>query len=242
MKTQAKDRIIFALDLAYFEDARRFVELLKDRIGLFKVGKELFTHAGPKVIDMIHQKGQRAFLDLKFHDIPNTVARACQEATRHQVAMLNIHAMGGLEMMQAAGEATREMAKKLEIPKPVVLAVTVLTSLNNDSLGEVGIDTPVEKQVSRLARLAQKAGLDGVVASPREIELIRKECGQDLVIVTPGIRPAYASQDDQKRVMTPREALKAGADYLVIGRVIQQAKDPVEAVKRIVEEMETDSQ
>jgi len=234
---QPRERIIFALDVAHFEDAQRFVALLKGRVGLFKVGKQLFTHAGPKVVTMIGQKGQRTFLDLKFHDIPNTVARASQEATKLNVAMFNIHAMGGLEMMKAATEAVRRTAKELGTQKPVVLAVTVLTSLDSQALKEVGIESSVEEQVSRLAQLAEKGGLDGVVASPQEISLIRKRCGKDFIIVTPGVRRAEAAKDDQKRFMTPREAVEAGADYLVIGRPIQLAKDPVEAVERIVEEI-----
>ena len=235
--TEPRDRIIFAMDVAHFEDAQRFVKLLKDRVGLFKIGKQLFTHAGPKVVDMVQQKGQGAFLDLKFHDIPNTVAKASQEATRLNVAMFNVHAMGGCAMMEASAKAAYNTSKELGIHKPLVLGVTVLTSLDNKSLKEVGIDGSVEQQVSRLAKLAQKAGLDGVVASPQEIQLIRKTCGGDFVIVTPGVRPTAVDQNDQKRVMTPREACEAGADYLVIGRPIQHAKDPVEAVERIIEEM-----
>jgi len=239
MISQARDRIIFAMDVAHFEDAQRFVRLLRNRIGLFKVGKQLFTHAGPKVLDMIRQHGQRAFLDLKFHDIPNTVAKASQEATRLEVAMFNVHALGGLEMMKAAVQATRDKAKELGIRKPLLLGVTVLTSLDDQSLRQVGIEGSVEEAVSRLARLAVEAGMDGVVASPREIGLIRKACGQDFVVVTPGVRPATVAQDDQRRVLTPGDAIKAGADYLVIGRPIQHAPDPVEAVERIVEEIQT---
>jgi orotidine-5'-phosphate decarboxylase len=237
MKTQPKDRIIFALDVAHFSEARRFVALLKDRVGLFKVGKQLFTHAGPKTVDMIQQKGQRTFLDLKFHDIPNTVAKASQEATKLNVTMFNVHAMGGREMMVAALEATRRTAKESGVPRPTVLAVTVLTSLDTRALKELGVENSVEKQVARLARLAEKSGLDGVIASPQEIKLIRKTCRKDFVIVTPGVRPVDMAKDDQKRVMTPREAIEAGADYLVIGRPIQNAKDPVEAAERIAEEI-----
>ena len=239
MITKARDRIVFAMDVAHFEDAQRFVRLLRNRVGLFKVGKQLFTHAGPKVLDMIRQHGQRAFLDLKFHDIPNTVAKASQEATRLEVAMFNVHALGGLEMMKAAVQATRDKAKELGTRKPLLLGVTVLTSLDDQSLGQVGIEGSVEEAVSRLARLAVEAGMDGVVASPREIGLIRKACGQEFVVVTPGVRPATVAQDDQRRVLTPGDAIKAGADYLVIGRPIQHAPDPVEAVERIVEEIET---
>jgi len=239
MIRQAKDRIIFAMDVAHFEDAQRFVRLLKDRVGVFKVGKQLFTHAGPKVLAMIRQHGQRTFLDLKFHDIPNTVAKASQEATKLEVAMFNVHVLGGVDMMKAAVQATREKAKELGTQKPLLLGVTVLTSLDNQSLRQVGIEDSVEEEVSRLARLAEEAGLDGVVASPQEIELIRKTCGHDFVVVTPGVRPAAAAKDDQRRVMTPGEAIKAGADYLVIGRPIQHARDPVEAVDRIVGEIQT---
>jgi orotidine-5'-phosphate decarboxylase len=223
--------------VAHFDDAQRFVRLLKDRVGLFKVGKQLFTHAGPKVVEMIQQKGQRTFLDLKFHDIPSTVAKASQEATRLNVTMFNLHAMGGRGMMEAAAEATRVTAKELGIQKPIVLGVTVLTSLDPQGLREVGIESTLDEQVSRLAQLAMEAGLDGVVASPREIDLIRRICGRNFLIVTPGVRPAEAALNDQKRVMTPKEAVEAGADYLVIGRPIQHAKDPVEAVERIVEEI-----
>lgn len=237
---QPRDQIIFAMDVGHFDDAQRFVRLLKDRVGLFKVGKQLFTHAGPKVVDMIQQKGQRTFLDLKFHDIPNTVAKASEEATKLNVAMFNVHATGGLEMMEAAAGAARHTAKQLGTRKPAILAVTVLTSLNRQALKAVGIESSVEEQVARLARLAKKGGLDGVVASPQEIHLIRKACGKDFIIVTPGVRPAETAKDDQKRVMTPREAIEAGADYLVIGRPIQHAGDPVEAVERIVEEIGKD--
>ena len=239
MIKKARDRIVFAMDVAHFEDAQRFVRLLRNRVGLFKVGKQLFTHAGPKVLDMIRQHGQRAFLDLKFHDIPNTVAKASQEATRLEVAMFNVHALGGLERMKAAVQATHDKAKELGTRKPLLLGVTVLTSLDDQSLRQVGIEGSVEEAVSRLARLAVEAGMDGVVASPREIGLIRKACGQEFVVVTPGVRPATVAQDDQRRVLTPGDAIKAGADYLVIGRPIQHAPDPVEAVERIVEEIET---
>jgi orotidine-5'-phosphate decarboxylase len=239
MISQAKDRIIFAMDVAHFEDAQRFVRLLRDRVGIFKVGKQLFTHAGPKVLDMIRQHGQRTFLDLKFHDIPNTVGKASQEATKLEVTMFDVHVLGGVDMMKAAVQATREKAKELGTQRPLLLGVTVLTSLDNESLRQIGIKDSVEEEVSRLARLAEEAGLDGVVASPQEIEIIRKTCGHDFIVVTPGVRPAEAAKDDQRRVMTPAEAIKAGADYLVIGRPIQHARDPVEAVDRIAGEIQT---
>jgi len=180
------------------------VNLLKDRVGIFKVGKQLFTHAGPKVIDMIRQKGQKVFLDLKYHDIPNTVAKAGEEATKLNVTMFNLHALGGGEMMKKTVEASRAMAKSLGIPKPLILAVTVLTSMNEDNLKEVGIQSSLIEEVGRLALLAFKTGVDGVVASPQEIGIIRERCGQKFLIVTPGIRAPSDKKDDQKRTLTPR--------------------------------------
>lgn len=232
-----KDRIIFALDVEHFHEAQRWVSLLKDRVGLFKVGKQLFTHSGPKVIDMINQKGQKVFLDLKYHDIPNTVAKAGEEATKHQVSMFNLHALGGLEMMRKTVEASRAVAKHLGIPRPLILAVTILTSMNEETLKEVGVQGPIAEEVGRLASLAQKAGVDGVVASPWEIEVIRQQCGEKFHIVTPGIRHPADKKDDQKRTLTPKEAIEAGADYLVIGRPIKEARDPIEAVQKIVEDI-----
>lgn len=232
-----KDRIIFALDVEHFHEAQHWVTLLKDRVGIFKVGKQLFTHSGPKVIDMICQKGQKAFLDLKYHDIPNTVAKAGEEATKHQVAMFNLHAMGGLEMMRKTVDASRAVSKSLNLSKPIILAVTILTSMDEEGLKEVGIQGPLIEEVGRLAFLSQKAGVDGVVASPQEIGIIRQRCGERFLIVTPGIRHPSDKKDDQKRTLTPREAIEAGADYLVIGRPIKQAKDPIEAVQRIVEDI-----
>lgn len=232
-----RERIIFALDVDHFSEAQRWVSLLKDRVGMFKVGKQLFTHAGPKVIDMIRQKNQKAFLDLKFHDIPNTVARAGEEATRLNVSMFNLHALGGLEMMRKTLEATRKMAKEIGTPRPLILAVTLLTSMDEATLREVGIQGPVSEAVGRLAALALKAGLDGVVASPQEIEIIRKRCGGEFLIVTPGIRHPSEKKDDQKRTLSPKEAVQAGADYLVIGRPIREASDPLEAVERILEDV-----
>jgi orotidine-5'-phosphate decarboxylase len=232
-----KERIIFALDVEHFSEAQRWVNLLKDQIGMFKVGKQLFTHAGPKVVDMILQKGQRVFLDLKFHDIPNTVAKAGEEATKLNVTMFNLHALGGSEMMKKTVDASRSAAKDLGISKPLILAVTILTSMSEDTLREVGIGGPVADEVGRLASLSMKAGVDGVIASPQEIGIIRKACGKDFLIVTPGIRSPSAKMDDQKRTLSPKEAITAGADFLVIGRPIKEAKDPVEAVKKIVEDI-----
>ena len=233
----AKDKIIFALDVEHFGEAQKWVNLLKGHIGAFKIGKQLFTHAGPKVVDMIRKKGQKVFLDLKYHDIPNTVARAGEEATKLEVAMFNLHALGGFEMMKKTVEASRATAKGLGLPRPLILAVTVLTSMDEETLKEVGIHGPLSEEVGRLASLAMKAGIDGVVASPQEIGIIRQRCGKNFLIVTPGIRHPSDKRDDQKRTLSPREAVAAGADYLVIGRPIKEAKDPLEAVQKIIEDI-----
>jgi orotidine-5'-phosphate decarboxylase len=232
-----KDRLIFALDVEHFSEAQQWVNLLKDQIGVFKVGKQLFTHAGPKVIDMIRKRNQNIFLDLKFHDIPTTVAKAGVEATKLNVSIFDLHALGGFEMMKKTVEASRTTAKELGIPKPLILAITILTSMDEDSLKEVGIQGPILDEVGQLALLAMKAGVDGVVASPQEIGVIRKQCGKDFLIVTPGIRLPSDKKDDQKRTLSPKEAISAGADYLVIGRPIKESKDPLEAVRKIVEDI-----
>jgi orotidine-5'-phosphate decarboxylase len=232
---EPRERLIFALDVEHFSEAQELVALLKGHIGLFKVGKQLFTHSGPKVIDMIRRKGERAFLDLKFHDIPHTVAKAAEEAAKLSAAMFTVHSMGGYEMMKLAVESSRNLAKQLNIPKPLILAVTILTSMDQTILKEVGIRTPLEQQVVRLATLAKRAGVHGVVASPREIGLIRDHCGAHFLIVTPGVRPGSVTKDDQKRTLTPGEAIRAGADYIVVGRPIKDADDPVKAADQIVE-------
>jgi len=232
-----KDRIIFALDVEHFSEAQQWVNLLKDQIGVFKVGKQLFTHAGPKVIDMIRKRNQNIFLDLKFHDIPTTVAKAGAEATKLNVSIFDLHALGGFDMMRKTVEASKTTAKELGIPKPLILAITILTSMDEDSLKEVGIRGPILDEVGQLALLAMKAGVDGVVASPQEIGVIRKQCGKEFLIVTPGIRLPSDKKDDQKRTLSPKEAISAGANYLVIGRPIKEAKDPLEAVQRIVEDI-----
>lgn len=232
-----KEKIIFALDVEHFREAQQWVNLLRDRVGLFKVGKQLFTHTGPKVIDMIRQKGQKVFLDLKFHDIPNTVSKAGEEATKLNVTMFNLHALGGYEMMRKTVEGSRATAKAQSIPKPIILAVTLLTSMDENTLKEVGVQGPLLEEVGRLAQLSLKAGVNGVVASPQEIGIIRERCGKNFLIVTPGIRLPSDRKNDQKRTLSPKEAIHAGADYLVIGRPIKEAKDPLEAVQRIIEDI-----
>ena len=232
-----QDKMIFALDVEHFREAQHWVNLLKDRVGIFKVGKQLFTHAGPKVVDMIRQKGQKVFLDLKYHDIPNTVSKAGEEATKLNVSMFNLHALGGFEMMRKTVEASKAVAKSLSLPKPLILAVTILTSMDETIMKEVGIQGPLLEEVGRLALLSMKAGVDGVVASPQEIGIIRQRCGEKFLIVTPGIRLPSDKKDDQKRTLTPKEAISAGANYLVIGRPIKEAKDPLEAVQKIIEDI-----
>lgn len=234
-RDQARSKIIFALDFDTFNAAKHWVSLLSGRVGMFKVGKQLFTAHGPDIVRMIENFGAGVFLDLKYHDIPNTVAMASREAARLRVKLFNVHALGGYEMMARTAEMLRTEFPEGERPR--VLAVTILTSSNEETLKRVGIDRPVEEMVVRLARLANRAGIDGVVASPREVPLIREACGPGFLIVTPGVRPSFASTDDQKRVMTPAEAVAAGSDYLVIGRPISVAPDPLQAVEAIVDEI-----
>ena len=234
-KTAAKDRIIVALDVEDMYEALRLVELLHADVGAFKIGKQLFTARGPEAVRRIHKLGGRVFLDLKFHDIPTTVARASVEAARHGVFMFNMHALGGLAMMQEAVKAVRALPGA-EL-RPLMIAVTVLTSMGPDDLKPLGITLPIDELVPRLALLAKEAGMDGVVASPREIGLIKKACGPDFLVVTPGIRPRGADANDQKRAMTPAEAVQAGADFIVVGRPITHAIDPQAAARSIAQEM-----
>ena len=236
-REEARKKIIFALDVDSMGLAEQWAERLAKRVGMLKIGKQLFTACGPAVVRAIRERGGEVFLDLKYHDIPNTVAMASLEAARLGVQLFNLHALGGYEMMARTVE--RVIGVFPDSSRPRVLAVTILTSSTAETLREVGIDLPVAEMVVRLARLAQKAGIDGVVASPLEIPLIREACGSDFLIVTPGVRPAFAAADDQKRVMTPAEAVKAGADYLVIGRPISAAPDPIMAAEAIIDEIMT---
>ncbi|MFQ5801756.1 MAG: orotidine-5'-phosphate decarboxylase [Candidatus Methylomirabilales bacterium] len=235
----ARERVILALDLPSWNVAEAMVERLRGRIHFYKVGLQLFTADGPRVIAGIHERGGRVFLDLKFHDIPQTVAAAAAKAVDWGVFMLNVHVSGGSEMMRAAAEAVAEKAESLGIERPRVLGVTVLTSLAQADLQTLGIERSVEEHVLSLAGQAKDAGLDGVVASPREAAVIRRNLGPDLLLVTPGIRPTGADTDDQRRIATARDALQAGADYIVIGRPILRAADPVAAVEQLVAEIET---
>jgi orotidine-5'-phosphate decarboxylase len=234
----AKDRLVLALDLDDDREALDLVSEVKELVGMFKVGHQLFTTYGPDIVRRIIGMGSRVFLDLKYHDIPNTVAKASAEAVKLGVSILNVHALGGLDMMRAASESVRETAEKRNLPRPLVLAVTVLTSMDEQSLRkELKITRSLQREVSHLARLAQRAGMQGVVASPQEIKMLRRSIRGDFVILTPGVRPAWAGKDDQQRVMTPGEAVAAGADYIVVGRPVLKASDRIGAVKQILDEI-----
>ncbi len=233
-----KEKIIIALDVKNQVEARKILESLPEA-RIFKVGLEIFSAEGPAMIELVRSYGRQVFLDLKLHDIPNTVAGAVRAAVGHGVSMLTLHTSGGREMMSRAMEAALEESEKSSLDLPLLLGVTVLTSLKDKDLEELGFSSGSQAQVLRLAWLAWQAGLKGVVCSPQEIELLRTELGPELKIITPGIRPVWAEAHDQKRIMTPAEALIKGADYLVIGRPITQAVNPAEAFARVVEELET---
>lgn len=229
---KAFERIYVALDTTDIDYAVDLAGKLKGLVGGMKVGKQFFTANGPQGVEKITAVGMPVFLDLKFHDIPNTVAGAIRASGKTNCAIVNVHAQGGPAMLRAAGEAAREVGISMAI------AVTILTALDEDDLHAVGIPGTVEDQVVRLAKLTQENGMDGVVCSAKEIGPIRKACGPDFKLIVPGIRPQWAAAGDQKRIMTPSDAVKAGADILVIGRPITQADDPVAAAKLIAEELE----
>lgn len=233
------DSLIVALDVPTVDAARRLADTLRGVVGAFKVGSQLFTAHGPAFVEELVARGDRVFLDLKFHDIPNTVAGAVAAATRLGVWMVNVHAGGGLDMMRAAREAAdREAAARLS-PPPLVIAVTVLTSFNQPGLEATGVASPIPDQVRRLALLTQAAGLDGVVASPQEIALVREACDARFAIVTPGIRGSADAMGDQNRTASASGALQGGASHIVVGRPIIAAPDPRAAAMKIVEECRT---
>lgn len=235
-----RQRLIVALDVSSATDARRLTQDLEGAVSLFKVGSQLFTAEGPQFVSELVNAGHRVFLDLKFHDIPNTVAAAAVEATRLGVFMFNVHAAGGREMMLRTREAVATIASNEALPTPLIIAVTVLTSTDDATLYSTGVTASAEEQVKRLAQLTADAGLDGVVASPREVGLIRRAITKpEFVLVIPGVRPRSTSHDDQKRVATPGQTIAAGADFLVVGRPITAAANPRAAVEAIVEEMAT---
>lgn len=230
--------IIVAIDVSDRAKMNELAAVIAPHAGMLKIGLELFTNHGPAIVTDITSKGGRVMLDLKLHDIPNTVKRAAANAAGLGVELLTIHAGGGGAMVRAAREGVAAGAREAGMPRPKLLAVTVLTSIDQETLsGELGVRRSVGEQVVALARMAQAAGADGVVASPKEIKALRAACGRDFLIVTPGIRPAGAAMDDQKRTMTPGEAAAAGANYIVVGRPVVQAADPVAVLEAMLEEM-----
>ena len=233
MSHAADPKIVVALDYADASPALQLVERLDPSLCRLKVGKELFTVASPQLVEKLIAKDFGVFLDLKFHDIPTTVQKACEAASRLGVWMLNVHASGGADMMQAAREGVAKSGRQ-----PLLIAVTVLTSMNQAALKQIGVEDELQNQVLRLASLTKQAGLDGVVCSAQEAQMLRKQLGVDFCLVTPGIRPKTASLDDQSRVVTPSQAIAWGADYLVIGRPITQAANPLQALQVIHQELQ----
>ncbi len=225
-----ENRIIVALDVPTKGKALELVEKLRDQISFFKIGLQLYTVEGPEIVRAVSPRGSKVFLDLKLHDIPNTVARAVESATCLGVEMLTIHLSGGSEMIRAATSAHAH--------NMLLLGVTVLTSATEETLREIGVQDNVDKQVLRLAKLGVEAGIDGIVASPHEIKSLRREFGNKVKIIVPGVRPSWSEPGDQRRTMTPHEALEAGADYLVIGRPITAHQNPQEAVAKILDEID----
>ncbi len=234
----SKRKICVALDVNTLAEAKDLTKRLSPWVGVFKIGSQLFTSEGPRIVEAIQDAGGDVFLDLKYHDIPNTVMQASLVAAKMGVFMFNIHALGGSKMMKTVSSRILEEADKCNFQKPILLAITVLTSLSSDELREdLKIEIPLEEYVVHLAKLAKNAGLDGVVCSPREIKSIRQACGSDFVLVTPGIRPSWSATDDQIRITTPKDAISEGADYIVVGRPITHAENPELAAERILSEI-----
>ncbi len=236
-RDRARDRLIFALDVGSLREAGQLVRALNGSVGMFKVGKQLFMRTGPRIIEYVRDRGGEVFLDLKFHDIPQTVARASVEATRLGVAMFNVHASGSKTMMTETVRQVRRVCRTEKLRRPTMLAVTVLTSLSRADLHTIGVRRQVKDQVVELALLAEEAGMDGVVASPLEIRPIRRACGSRFTIVTPGIRRDHDSLEDQLRVASPCRAVESGADYIVVGRPIRDAANPRAEAESIIDEM-----
>ena len=234
----AKDRIIFAVDVNDEAAAQQWIKTLENRVGWFKIGLELFTATGPKLVESVTSAGIRCFLDLKFHDIPNTVAGAVKSATALGAEMLTVHTSGGRDMLKAAADSASETAEKLGKPRPKIIGVSVLTSLGDQDMVELGFNRTATEQAARLAELAYQSGIDGMVCSPADLALVRSVVPRDFLVITPGIRPAGSAKGDQTRIATPASAIQAGSDLMVIGRPISQASDPQSAVAEIVAEIE----
>lgn len=233
-----RDRLITALDYPTFDQAKALVEELGDAVTFYKVGMELFYGAGPDIIRYLKEKDKKVFLDLKLQDIPNTVAHSLTVLTRLGADIMNVHAVGGPKMMAEGVKAVREAAKELGKPAPKLIAVTVLTSMDEGQWKPLNYAKPIGEEVLDLAALTKESGLDGVVASPREAAGIRQRCGKDFLIVTPGVRPAWAATNDQSRIATPAAAIANGSTHLVVGRPITKAENKQEAVRKILDEME----
>lgn len=238
-KLTARERLILALDVPTLDEAITLIRELKDSVGMFKVGLELYTNSGSKLFEWMRAEGVPFFFDCKFLDIPNTVARASESLVCHGIEMFNVHSVGGSVMMKTTADAVKAKARTLGVDPPKLLAVTILTSIGDEILkNEIGSTLSTHELVPKLAKLAKDAGLDGVVASARETESIKQTCGPDFLTVTPGIRPTWADCQDQVRTVSPKEAVQCGSDYIVIGRPITQADNRRDAARRIVAEME----
>ena len=236
---EIRQKLVLALDVEEIEEAKKLVDELSPYIGTFKVGLQLFCGYGLEIVEYIKNKNSDFFLDVKLHDIPNTVEKASYNVIKNGANFFNVHATGGVEMMKAAKKGAMEAAEKYGKKKPLVLAVTVLTSISQEVLtNELSNNKTVEEFVIQLAKNAKLAGLDGVVASAKELKAIKKELGDDFIVLTPGIRPAWSAKDDQQRIATPSSAIADGADFIVLGRAVTKAQDKVEAMKKIYQEIE----
>ena len=236
---ETKDRLIVALDYDRKEQALAVAREIKEHVGLFKVGLQLFSSEGADIVRMLHDEGVRVFLDLKLHDIPNTVAKAAVVAAGLKVSMINFHCLGGKKMLSRAVEEVSEYCAKNSLRKPLLIGVTILTSMAESDIAEVGISPTLIDEVRKLASVAKASKLDGVVASVHEIEAIKEECGKDFIVVTPGIRPLWSRKHDQERVTTPADAIRKGSDFIVVGRPITDSSDRAKAAREVVQEMQS---
>lgn len=233
-----REKVIVALDYANEKDARALIDELEDSISYYKVGLELFLNSRGSILDYLKQKEKHIFLDLKFHDIPNTTAQACAWAATLGVDMFNVHASGGAEMMRTCMDKVQEVCAKANAPVPTLIGVTILTSFNEEGIAKVGYKNNIADTALNLAKLAQSSGLNGVVCSPHEVSIIKEACGKDFLTVTPGIRPSWAAVGDQKRITTPSDAVRIGVDYMVVGRPITKAENPKEAAQKVIAEVD----